>query len=252
MQKKSLLKKGLLCGIIVLFLGMSIVPIVGSLPEEKHTSMANFTQSNNKEIKTRMRGLNITFNGTMGQDGWYVSPVEIIIVFESDQFQKYFYYKIDNGDWIEYTPPVDNVFVNEDGGHSFEGYFTDYEGNIEGFIGPFEFRIDQTPPIFINFSATPENAMKTKWLLSAELSDPASGVNHVEFYVDDQLVGTVNATPWEFHYQGKGKMAQAIAYDNAGNSAMSIQIQDLSLILNSQSVQSLNGMLSVQQNLQLK
>jgi hypothetical protein len=49
-------------------------------------------------------------------------------------------------------------------------------------------------------------------------------------------------------------MAQAIAYDFAGNSGMSDQIValSLSLIVNSQSVQSLNGMLAVQQTLQLK
>jgi hypothetical protein len=199
--------------------------------------------------------------GTMGLNGWYVSNV-VITLTATDPFPpmkydpkppsgvNYTMYKLHTGDtYTVYTAPVT---VSTDGQYQLYYYSVDKAGNVEVANGPVNFKVDKTAPVFNSFNATAENSQKTKWLIVADLSDPASGVNHVEFYVDDQLVGTVNATPWEFHYQGKGKMAQAIAYDNAGNSAMSIQIQDLSLILNSQSVQSLNGMLSVQQNLQLK
>jgi hypothetical protein len=202
-----------------------------------------------------------TMTGTMGLNGWYVSNV-VITLTATDPFPpmkydpkppsgvNYTMYKLHTGDtYTVYTAPVT---VSTDGQYQLYYYSVDKAGNVEVANGPVNFKVDKTAPVFNSFNATAENAQKTKWLIVADLSDPASGVNHVEFYVDDQLVGTVNATPWEFHYQGKGKMAQAIAYDNAGNSAMSLQIQDLSLILSSQSVQSLNGMLSVQQNLQLK
>jgi len=215
MQTKSLLKKGFTVGIIVL-LGLNIIPQVNSRFIEKYVSITNFTWSNNREIITGLRGLNITFNGTMGENGWYISPVEIIIVFENDTLTSHFYYKIDNGDWIEYTPPVDNVFVNEDGGHSFEGYFTDYEGNIEGYIGPFSFKIDQTPPE-IYMTTIAQNLLRTKWLLNATVSDATSGVAKVDFYVDDVLVGNATAYPYTYTYKGKGTVAQAVAYDNAGN-----------------------------------
>jgi hypothetical protein len=44
----------------------------------------------------------------------------------------------------------------------------------------------------------------------------------VEFFVDDALVGNVTVAPYEFLFNGKPTTnSQAIAYDAAGNSAMS-------------------------------
>jgi hypothetical protein len=44
----------------------------------------------------------------------------------------------------------------------------------------------------------------------------------VEFYVDDALVGNATAEPWEFEFDGKPTTSsQGLAYDAAGNSALS-------------------------------
>jgi hypothetical protein len=204
---------------------------------------------------------NHTMTGTIGLNGWYVSNVVITLTaidpFPPMKFDpkppsgvNHTYYKLHATDnWTEYTAPVT---VSIDGIYALYYYSIDKAMNAETPKGPFPFKVDKTPPVFVNFSATAENVMKTKWLLVADVTDATSGVARVEFYVDDQLVGYANATPWEFHYTGNGKMAQAIAYDNAGNSAMSPQIKDLALVFNSQSVQSLNGMLSFQQKQILK
>ena len=197
---------------------------------------------------------NHTITGTMGLNDWYVSsPIFTLTAYDPFPPVKlgpkppsgvnHTYCKLHAGDgWTEYTAPVT---VSIDGQYELYYYSIDKAGNKEIPKGPFHFKIDRTVPMFVNFSATAENSMKTKWLLAADLSDPASGINHVEFYVDDQLVGTVNATPWEFHYQGNGKMAQAIAYDNAGNSAMSNQVQTNELTANCQPM-TLNQMVDVQ------
>jgi hypothetical protein len=232
MKQYPLNGKGFVVGIIILLLSLSIEPIVSGLSVEKHVLMTTLTRSYNTEIKTEQRGLNITFNGTMGQNGWYISPVEIIIVFENDSFISHFYYQIDNGDWIEYTPPLDNVFVNEDGVHYFEGYFTDYEGNIEGSIGPFPFKIDQTKPILFDF--TMNRAGCFKWKLNATVADDTSGINRVEFYFNDEFLGTCFA-PGPYIAYWKGCMLllklkclflyhipfwvipKCVVYDNAGN-----------------------------------
>jgi len=50
------------------------------------------------------------------------------------------------------------------------------------------------------------------------------GVSFVEFYVDDVLVGNATAFPYTYIYEGKGGVAQAIVYDNAGNSKMTDMI----------------------------
>jgi hypothetical protein len=194
--------------------------------------------------------------GTMGQNGWYVSNV-VITLTATDPFPpindplppsgvNHTYYKLTTGGtYAEYTAPVT---VTADGIYDLYYYSVDKAGNIETAKGPFNFKIDKTAPTFINVSATKSGA---KWVLSATMSDPASGVARVEFYVDDQLAGngtTTDQITWTFDYTGKGKMGQAIAYDNAGNSAMSSQFASLSLSLG----ESLSDMLSLQQNLQLK
>jgi hypothetical protein len=79
MQTKSLLKKGLVFGIIVL-LGMNYIPLVNSSSSKN----AFVNEKLNPKSMSDSRDINITFNGTMGENGWYVSPVEIIIVFEND------------------------------------------------------------------------------------------------------------------------------------------------------------------------
>ena len=61
--------KKLVIGLLVLFLSMTIQPIAGSLPIEKEQSMM-----------TKGCSDGIILNGTMGQNGWYISPV--IITFE--------------------------------------------------------------------------------------------------------------------------------------------------------------------------
>jgi len=201
-----------------------------------------------------------TMTGTMGLNGWYVSNV-VITLTATDPFPpmkfdpkppsgvNHTYYKLHSGDaWTEYTAPVT---VTVDGQYQLYYYSVDKAGNVEPQNGPVNFKIDKTAPLFITFTATAMNVMKTKWLLNATLSDPASGVARVEFYVDDQLVGndTDGSDGWSFVYQGNGKMAQAIAYDAAGNSAMSDQIASFSLALGQS--QSMNDMVSGQ-TLQLK
>jgi hypothetical protein len=183
-------------------------------------------------------------SGEIGNNGWYIGNVTLIFMaIDNVSGVNHTFYMLGFGNWTEYTEPV----TVADGDHYLLFYSVDHAGNVERMKGPYIFKIDQTPPVFIDFTATPENAMKTKWLLHADLSDPMSGVVRVEFYVDDQPAGNATSAPWEVHYQGHGKMAQAIAYDAAGNSRMSDQIQSLELGMNSQQI--LNGILSVQQRL---
>jgi hypothetical protein len=184
-----------------------------------------------------------SLSGDLGNNNWYISNVTLVFTAtDTGSGVNHTYYKLHAGDsWIDYTTPP----ILADGIYSLFFYSVDHAGNTEEPKGPYSFKIDRTPPIFLDFTATPENAMKNKWLLAADLSDPASGVARVEFYVDDHLAGTVNATPWEFHYSGNGKTAQAIAYDNAGNSAMSNQVQTNELTANCQPM-TLNQMVDVQ------
>ncbi|KYK23166.1 hypothetical protein AYK25_02175 [Thermoplasmatales archaeon SM1-50] len=159
-------------------------------------------------------------SGTMGNDNWYVSCVTITVeATDNTSGVDVIFLKVDNGDYVEYTEPVE---ICTDGEHEFWYYAVDIAGNIEDENGPFSFKIDQTDPVFNSYTFTAQNTLKNKWLCVADVEDETSGVVLVEFYVDDALVGNVTATPWEFLFEGKPKASsQAIAYDDAGNSAMS-------------------------------
>ena len=170
------------------------------------------------------------FAGTMGNNGWYRSDVTITLT-ASDPTPPYSagkgpsgvnhtYYKLDTGAFVEYTVPV---VVNTDGQHQVSYYSVDKVGNTETVNGPFSFKMDKTDPVWINYTGTPLNLLKTKWLLVANVEDATSGIAVVEFYVDDALVGNDTTAPYELEYTGTTATnnSQALAYDEAGNSAMS-------------------------------
>ena len=195
MQTKPLLKKGLVVGIFFL-LGANIVPLASGSFSEK----AIVNEKWNPEPLSVSLFFNITFNGTMGKNNWYVSPVEIIIVFENDSYVAHFYYQIDNGNLTECTPPGDDLWVNKDGVHCFIGYFTDGQGNIEQAIGPFRFCIDQTPPTIVNFTA--HRVGFFKWKLTADVYDNTSGINRVNFFVDSICIGNRTEPPYSMFWRG--------------------------------------------------
>jgi hypothetical protein len=168
------------------------------------------------------------FTGTMGEDDWYVSDVTITLTAE-DPVEKggkwasgvnNTYISIDGAAFELYTEPV---IIADDGEHTLEYYSDDMVGNTELINGPFDFDIDQTVP---TISLSWSNETKT---LTADVDDETSGVAKVEFYVNDEFVGEVTSAPWELEYPdaAKGDTAQAIVYDNAGNSAVSASINPL-------------------------
>jgi parallel beta-helix repeat protein len=163
------------------------------------------------------------FDGIMGTHGWFVSTVKVTLsgLDFSPSGINHTYYKLDNqGDWIEYTQPF---YISQDGIHILSYYSVDMVGNEEE-VHNVTLKLDQSAPDIV-LSVMQENSLKTKWLLNASVADATSGVALVEFYVDSVLLGNVTAPgPYIWHYEGHGKKAQAIVYDDAGNSAVSQQV----------------------------
>ncbi|HWR27352.1 MAG TPA: Ig-like domain-containing protein [Candidatus Thermoplasmatota archaeon] len=172
------------------------------------------------------------FSGTIGDNNWYISDVTLLLTatdptppykrFNSGKGPSgvnHTYYKIDAGAWLEYTTPV---VVSVDGQHQVSYYSIDMVGNTEPTQGPFSFKMDKTSPQFTGYTFTPLNLLKNKWLCVADVTDATSGVVRVEFYVDDALVGSVTTAPYEFEFDGNPtNNSKALAYDAAGNSALS-------------------------------
>ena len=201
-------KKWLAIGIILLFVGTSIAPLDDSHTIEKEQSIIS---------KNSYDGISI--NGTMGENGWYVSDVTVILDFHGNRT----YYQIDIGAWQEYTGPI---VVTGDRQHTVYCYYIDDEGNMSP-IKSISFKIDATKPYISSFTVTVQNLLRTRWLLNATVEDATSGVAKVEFYANDILVGTVTSAPYVFLLKSqcfKPGLAQIIVYDSAGNYRLSDMI----------------------------
>jgi hypothetical protein len=137
-------------------------------------------------------------------------------------------YKLDDGAWTTYTGAFS---VTEEAVHTLYYYSVDKVGNREE-NNSVALRIDKTPP---EINLTVEKTGLSKWLLTATVSDKTSGIAKVEFYLDNEYVGEATESPYEWTVFEEGT-AQAIVYDNAGNSKMSDAIPvSVNLDLNSQS-----------------
>ena len=160
-----------------------------------------------------------TVMGTMGENGWYVSNVTIrLTVMPGWLPVNHTYYKIDNGNWIEYFPEYSPpIIVSEDGPHSVFFYSVDSGENAEN-IKSVVFRIDQTVP---SITMTAEKVGFQQWRFTASTSDETSGIAFVECSVDETSLGPITAPgPYQWIWNGKGEhTVTGTGYDAAGNSA---------------------------------
>jgi hypothetical protein len=166
-----------------------------------------------------------TISGTMGQNDWYVSNVYVTFTamdnkgWQGPSGIAYTMYKVDDGVWAEYTVPI--IVDSDSAEHIVYFYSVDNLGNTEE-TQNVSFKLDKTAPVFINYSFTPLNFMKDKWLCTAIVEDFMSGIDVVEFYVDGTFIGNDSTEPYECEFDGKPtNNSQAGAYDNAGNLAFS-------------------------------
>jgi outer membrane protein assembly factor BamB len=171
-----------------------------------------------------------SFSATMGNNNWYISNVSIILTATDHGLLKtglmltlntgkgpleinHTYYKIDNGNWVEYSTPAT---VSADGLHNLSYYSVDLAGNTEPVKGPFLFKIDQTPPT-ITLAKEQIDILDVKF--TADVSDETSGIDRVEFSLDGMLQYNDTQSPYEWTWTGIGNhQMTATAYDKAGNS----------------------------------
>jgi len=211
----------LILGIIFMLVGLSISPIVGSISKDK--------QSTNNKLPYVSTGsdsgislITVKVAGEMGLNDWYVSDIGFNFTYESDDISL-IKYRIDDGPMWEYIEPF---FITEDGEHIyFEWYAVDKDGNYSEAYGPFIFNLDQTEPdIELNYEIIGGNPIEG-WTLefNATVSDAMSGIDCVEFFLNDVLQDTDCEGPyftWQWKTHGDLKVSiKATAYDIAGNSA---------------------------------
>ena len=176
-----MIKKGLAVAVILLFIGMSIVPSTGN--------RVSFD-----DITPPVTTCTLNPPEPNGDNNWYVSDVEVTLNATDDiSGVNVTQFRVDGGSIQTYT---ESFNVIADGVHTVEYRSVDYAGNIEDWKSV-EFAIDQTKPYMdLTWEAYKEDGiwyvMFTVWC-----DDATSGVDHVEFYINGDLMFVDNTPPFK-------------------------------------------------------
>jgi hypothetical protein len=119
-------------------------------------------------------------DGAMGENGWYISDVLVTIT----GVVNHTYYRIDSGDWSEYTVPF---AVGGDGFHVVECM------SGEDYFGYVFFKIDGTVP---QIQLVKQDQGNHVIRFVADVYDATSGLWRVDFYLDDVFAGTDDEFPF--------------------------------------------------------
>ena len=145
-----------------------------------------------------------------GDNGWYVSNVTMILSASDDM----------SGVYLICPAPV--VILTEDS--SEVTFFSiDYAGNVENWKS-ITVTIDYTPPtIEITWEVFGNFICGWQVIFTATCSDATSGMDYVEFYLNEGLMFTAPAAPFEWIIEWSSALKsftlKVVAHDIAGNSA---------------------------------
>ena len=205
-------KRIIILGIIIFLVGINIFPITGSIRTKLDISTENRILKLNFREDTEPPFTEIRFNGTEGNDNWFISDVNVSFYSTDNQSGvNMTYYAIDDsGGWTIYIRPFT---VTESFIHLINYYSVDNAENMEDVKSAY-FKIDQIQPD-VWFAV--EKIRCGKFLIYAGANDYESGMNKVEFYIDDILKSTVFEPPYFWIYTSFMEFALVKAYDKAGN-----------------------------------
>lgn len=175
----KVLKKLLAVAVILLFISVSVIPSTGDRVSFDDTTPPNTTHVFDPSYPD-------------GENSWYASDVEVTLIAIDDwSGVNATYYRLDGGLWMTYTEPFT---VKSDGEHVIQYYSVDNAGNHED-VKSVGFKIDQTLP-FIDVTWKNVGIFKVKF--TADAFDATSGVDRVEFYLNDELMFTDYDDPYEW------------------------------------------------------
>jgi len=222
-MKKEWLIKTIAISFILLFLDISTSTMAGCLPIEKHSlTIDSIKDLNTVTTKTEPRGINVSLDGVRGENGWFVKePLYLIIIPDNGTQIESVFIKFDGLPWVELQwmcgEPTPIPKIVEDGLYQFDVKIYDSELNVWFFS--FEYKVDIVPP---TIELKKEKMFFNKLKFIADVSDGASGVWRVEFYLDDELMFTDYNSSFEWIWEvpdDHSHVVKAIVYDMAGNNA---------------------------------
>ena len=303
-MKPTLLRKSMVCGILGLFLTMSLPTTSGSLflgtgvVPDILSGIGGFRDDTTPPITT----LSLDPAVPDGHNDWYISNLTVFLNATDDSSGvNITYYKLNNGDWeiydypfvlttsnyyviqyysidfagnventksasckVDVVPPVTHIIIDDqgwhisvsfwatddmsgvdyicyqidggawqtgwggfylttDGTHIIKFYSVDKAGNVED-VQQVTIHPPDTSPPTIHLAV--EKIFLNEWMFIVEACDANSGMDRVEFYVDNKMLGSLfgPGSVFELNWtcpDSKGHTVHAIAYDRAGNFAAS-------------------------------
>ena len=199
-----MIKKGLICTVIVLFIVMSISSSSGNIISSDDTTPPVTELIHDPPEPD-------------GHDGWFISDITISFEVTDDlSGVNATYYRINEGEWEKYVEPFK---LENDGIYKIEFYSVDNAGNVEN-VKSRELKIDQTPPEVIFLYKLLKGGKYIKFYLIC--TDVLSGLDRAELYINDGLVNIDYDEPFEWIYLWSEIFGQVkiktVVYDKAGNS----------------------------------
>ncbi len=170
-------------------------------------------------IETVPPETSIALLGSIGKNGWYVSPVEVTLnAKDSLSGVAVTRYSVDGGDPQVYSSPF---IMDSDGEHTIEHYSVDNAGNQEN-VKSGSFRIDSSVEETTSYLSGVEG--NNGWYLtgvvvSLSASDKTSGVDIIEYRVDSGdwqtysspfTIGSDGAHNVEYHYADRAGNVEEI------------------------------------------
>ncbi len=214
MYKKFLAKKVLAITIIVLFTVMSAFSAVGNIKTEEYSKHAS--SDLRETLNTDPSECIPHFIGQEGENGWFIGDITILFEYDAAKVKK-IWYRITSEEWIEFE--FEPVIFNLEGDYPFEYYWEDHHNNTIFPPTGEQIRIDKTQPT-IQLNSKVKGWKKNKIEYTANVNDgeKGSGIERVEYYLDDELVATVEEPDYEYLYTGgeEGHPVEVIVYDFAG------------------------------------
>jgi hypothetical protein len=155
-----------------------------------------------------------------GDNGWYASFVRISLEANDMYGVNSTYYSVNSEPWVIYEKPF---LLTEDNVYDIAYFSVDNAGNIE-LPKNATVKVDRTTP-FINLTYEVEGDPDSGWRVyfTAIAFDNMSGMDRVEFYLNDELQETVYGVgpTYEWELEGWDGVSSlditAYAYDSAGN-----------------------------------
>jgi len=150
------------------------------------TGVDNYPLINN--IDLFIPSINISINGSMGNNGWFVSNVSVMInASDNETGIAYVNYSI-NGEWYQSSNASFNFTLGE-GEYEIECYAVDGNGNA-GRIEKIAVGIDVTPPSISYTLSPPSPNGNNGWYtsnveISLYASDSTSGIDELNYKIDE-------------------------------------------------------------------